>query len=307
MHRQQFAVGVVEHRGGQTIATVRHRRSRGRSTPSDPPPPPVKPRPWCVKADMPPSTPLPPVSRPPPDIVRSEPSPDRHQFVEHVGKPVVYTPPSANTAAWYHKPIHKQGLGRWGWRRLQRCKSGLTDKPTHLVHSEDRPQYQMSSNHLVHSGWCHKQDFRNWGKISSGHNSTCCHKPNCRSGFRNWEWQKLKVVHKTCSLMEAHWRIINTRVRPVLFLFFCLYMWLHVIHDNGCVLFLIILYDSIVCTLHTGHLRLVCRIRMPHCGRYPMPRNCSSGRLAVIRRCHLTVSTFARKCYKPRLVLSQGN
>ena len=195
MHRQQFAVGVVEHRGGQTIATVRHRRSRGRSTPSDPPPPPVKPRPWCVKADMPPSTPLPPVSRSPPDVVRSEPSPDRPQFVKHVGKPVVYTPPSANNAAWYHKPIHKQGLGRWGWRRLQRCKSGLPDKPTHRVHSEDRPE-------------CNKPVAY---KMSSAYNSPC------RSGFRNWEWQKLKVMHKTCSLLEAHWRIINTRVRPVLF------------------------------------------------------------------------------------------
>ena len=211
MHRQQFAVGVVEHRGGQTIATVRHRRSRGRSTPSDPPPPPVKPQPWCVKADMPPSTPLPPVSRSPPDIVRSEPSPDRPQFVKHVGKPVVYTPPSANTAAWYHKPIHKQGLGRWGWRRMQRCKSG---KPTH----QSQECTEESGKHTLQP-WedrseCNKPVAY---KMSPKYNSAWCHTPDCQPGFRNWEWQKLQALHKTCSLLEAHWRTINTRVRPVLF------------------------------------------------------------------------------------------
>ena len=140
--------------------------------------------------------------------------------------------------------------------------------------------------------------------MSLKYNSAWCHTPDCQPGFRNWEWRGLKDAHKTCSLLEAHWRIINTHVRPV---FFCLYMWLHVSHDNVCVLFLFMLYDSIVRTLHTGHLRLPCRIRMPHCGRYPMRRNFSSERLAVNRPCQLMVSTFVRKCYKPPLVLSLVN
>ena len=152
---------------------------------------------------MPPSTPLPPLSCPTPDIDRDAPSPDRHRFAEHVGKTVVYTPPSENNAAWYTKPIHKQGLSRWGWRRLQRCKSG---KPTHRSQpSEDRSE-------------CNKPVAY---KMSSKYNSAWCHTPDCQPGFRNWEWQGLKEVHKTCSLLKAHWRIINTRVRPV---FFCLYM-----------------------------------------------------------------------------------